>query len=176
MLTSKSHGTVRPIGTSGAAASRGRRVSRSMVQLCLTKPGKIAVHRLRTSTRRVQAQLELLSMLPALPPHDAAEAQSGPFAEAASSGRRPASETSMCSAIWFAAKAQLARQGAHPVPMANCAARPAVSAAFSNALVKKRHTVYNVCSTNSVPRFPSFLKSYWMHWAWRSRSHSAKPN
>ncbi|MGP8258914.1 MAG: CHAD domain-containing protein [Acidobacteriaceae bacterium] len=37
--------------------------------LCLTKPGKIAVHRLRTSTRRVQAQLELLSMLPGLPPH-----------------------------------------------------------------------------------------------------------
>jgi len=37
--------------------------------LCLTKPGKIAVHRLRTSTRRVEAQLELLSMLPGLPPH-----------------------------------------------------------------------------------------------------------
>ena len=36
---------------------------------CLTKPGKIAVHRLRTSTRRAQAQLELLSMLPGLPPH-----------------------------------------------------------------------------------------------------------
>ena len=38
--------------------------------LCLTKPGKIAVHRLRTSTRRVEAQLELLSMLPGLPSHD----------------------------------------------------------------------------------------------------------
>jgi len=37
---------------------------------CLTRPGKIAVHRLRTSTRRVQAQLELLSTLPGLPPHD----------------------------------------------------------------------------------------------------------
>jgi CHAD domain-containing protein len=37
--------------------------------LCLTKPGKIAVHRLRTSTRRVEAQLELLSMLHELPPH-----------------------------------------------------------------------------------------------------------
>lgn len=39
------------------------------VLLCLAKPGKIAVHRLRTSTRRVEAQLELLSMLPGLPPH-----------------------------------------------------------------------------------------------------------
>jgi CHAD domain-containing protein len=39
------------------------------VLLCLAKPGKVAVHRLRTSTRRVQAQLELLSMLPDLPPH-----------------------------------------------------------------------------------------------------------
>jgi len=38
------------------------------VLLCLARPGKIAVHRLRTSTRRVEAQLELLSMLPGLPP------------------------------------------------------------------------------------------------------------
>jgi CHAD domain-containing protein len=37
---------------------------------CLAKPGKIAVHRLRTSTRRVEAQLELLSMLPGLPPRE----------------------------------------------------------------------------------------------------------
>jgi CHAD domain-containing protein len=37
--------------------------------LCLARPGKIAVHRLRTSTRRVEAQLELLSLLPDLPPH-----------------------------------------------------------------------------------------------------------
>jgi CHAD domain-containing protein len=36
--------------------------------LCLAKPGKVAVHRLRTSTRRVEAQLELLSMVPGLPP------------------------------------------------------------------------------------------------------------
>jgi len=40
------------------------------VQLCLARPGKVAVHRLRTSTRRVEAQLELLSMLPGLPPHE----------------------------------------------------------------------------------------------------------
>lgn len=39
------------------------------VLLCLARPGKIAVHRLRTSTRRVEAQIELLSMLPGLPPH-----------------------------------------------------------------------------------------------------------
>jgi CHAD domain-containing protein len=39
------------------------------VLLCLARPGKIAVHRLRTSTRRVEAQLELLTMLPGLPPH-----------------------------------------------------------------------------------------------------------
>ena len=39
------------------------------VLLCLVRPGKVAVHRLRTSTRRVEAQLELLSMLPGLPPH-----------------------------------------------------------------------------------------------------------
>ncbi|MDR3745886.1 MAG: CHAD domain-containing protein [Acidobacteriaceae bacterium] len=38
------------------------------VQLCLTKPGTVAVHRLRTSTRRAEAQFELLSMLPELPP------------------------------------------------------------------------------------------------------------
>jgi len=40
------------------------------VLLCLVRPGKVAVHRLRTSTRRVEAQLELLSMLPGLPPHE----------------------------------------------------------------------------------------------------------
>jgi CHAD domain-containing protein len=38
--------------------------------LCQVRPGKVAVHRLRTSTRRVEAQLELLSMLPGLPPHE----------------------------------------------------------------------------------------------------------
>jgi CHAD domain-containing protein len=40
------------------------------VTVCLAKPGKKAVHALRTTTRRIQAQLELLSMLPNLPPHD----------------------------------------------------------------------------------------------------------
>lgn len=36
---------------------------------CLAKPGKKAVHAIRTSTRRIEAQLELLSMLEGLPEH-----------------------------------------------------------------------------------------------------------
>ena len=40
------------------------------ILLCLAKPGKKAVHELRTFTRRIEAQFELLSMLPELPPHD----------------------------------------------------------------------------------------------------------
>jgi CHAD domain-containing protein len=36
---------------------------------CLARPAKRSVHKLRTSTRRIQAQLELLAMLPELPPH-----------------------------------------------------------------------------------------------------------
>ena len=36
---------------------------------CLAKPAKRSVHKLRTSTRRVEAQLELLAMLPELPAH-----------------------------------------------------------------------------------------------------------
>jgi CHAD domain-containing protein len=39
------------------------------ILLCLVKPGKAAVHRLRTSTRRIEAQLELLTLLPQLPQH-----------------------------------------------------------------------------------------------------------
>jgi CHAD domain-containing protein len=39
------------------------------IRLCLAKPLQRAVHDLRTATRRVEAQLELLSMLPDLPPH-----------------------------------------------------------------------------------------------------------
>jgi CHAD domain-containing protein len=39
------------------------------ILLCLAQPRKKAVHGLRTSTRRVEAQLELLSMVPGLPPH-----------------------------------------------------------------------------------------------------------
>lgn len=39
------------------------------ILVCLARPGKKAVHALRTSTRRVEAQLELLSLLPGLPPH-----------------------------------------------------------------------------------------------------------
>jgi CHAD domain-containing protein len=40
------------------------------ILLCLAKPGKRAVHELRTTTRRIEAQLTLLSMLPGLPRHD----------------------------------------------------------------------------------------------------------
>jgi len=36
---------------------------------CLAKPAKRSVHKLRTSTRRIEAQLELLAMLPELPAH-----------------------------------------------------------------------------------------------------------
>jgi CHAD domain-containing protein len=39
------------------------------ILVCLAKPDKKDVHRLRTSTRRIEAQLELLSILPNLPPH-----------------------------------------------------------------------------------------------------------
>jgi CHAD domain-containing protein len=39
------------------------------IRACLGHPGKAAVHQLRTSTRRIEAQLELLSLLPNLPPH-----------------------------------------------------------------------------------------------------------
>ncbi|HKO20977.1 MAG TPA: CHAD domain-containing protein [Acidobacteriaceae bacterium] len=37
---------------------------------CLAKPTKRPVHKLRTSTRRIEAQLQLLSMFPELPPHE----------------------------------------------------------------------------------------------------------
>jgi CHAD domain-containing protein len=37
---------------------------------CLAKPAKRAVHKLRTSTRRIEAQLELLAMLSEVPAHD----------------------------------------------------------------------------------------------------------
>jgi len=37
---------------------------------CLADPRKEAIHRLRTLTRRIEAQLELLSTLPGLPPHE----------------------------------------------------------------------------------------------------------
>jgi len=40
------------------------------VRSCLAKPGTEAVHRLRTTSRRVEAQLTLLAMLPGLPPHE----------------------------------------------------------------------------------------------------------
>jgi CHAD domain-containing protein len=36
---------------------------------CLAKPAKRSVHKLRTSTRRIEAQLELLAMLPEVPAH-----------------------------------------------------------------------------------------------------------
>jgi CHAD domain-containing protein len=39
------------------------------ILVCLDNPDKTGVHRLRTTTRRIQAQLELLTMLPNLPSH-----------------------------------------------------------------------------------------------------------
>jgi CHAD domain-containing protein len=39
------------------------------ILVCLNKPDKAAVHRIRTTTRRIEAQLELFAMLPHLPPH-----------------------------------------------------------------------------------------------------------
>jgi CHAD domain-containing protein len=45
------------------------------ILLCVAKPRKSAVHRLRTLTRRIEAQLELLDMLPGLPPHEEQERQ-----------------------------------------------------------------------------------------------------
>lgn len=39
------------------------------IRACLAHPGKAEVHQLRTATRRIEAQLELLSLLPGLPPH-----------------------------------------------------------------------------------------------------------
>ncbi len=43
------------------------------ITLSLADPDKEPVHRLRTSTRRIEAQLELLSLLPSLPDHGKAE-------------------------------------------------------------------------------------------------------
>jgi CHAD domain-containing protein len=40
------------------------------IRSCLSKPRKTAIHNLRTLTRRIEAELELLAMLPALPPHE----------------------------------------------------------------------------------------------------------
>jgi CHAD domain-containing protein len=39
------------------------------ITICLADPSPKPVHKLRTSTRRVEAQLALLSLLPGLPPH-----------------------------------------------------------------------------------------------------------
>ncbi len=39
------------------------------ILVCLDNADKPAVHRLRTTTRRIEAQLELFAMLPHLPPH-----------------------------------------------------------------------------------------------------------
>jgi CHAD domain-containing protein len=43
------------------------------ITVCLPDPSPKAVHKLRTSTRRVEAQLTLLSLLPGLPPHQKPE-------------------------------------------------------------------------------------------------------
>jgi CHAD domain-containing protein len=45
------------------------------ITVCLAAPAPKQVHKLRTSTRRVEAQLTLLSLLPNLPPHQKPEKQ-----------------------------------------------------------------------------------------------------
>jgi CHAD domain-containing protein len=46
------------------------------ITVCLADPSPKSVHKLRTSTRRVEAQLTLLSLLPGLPPHRKPEKES----------------------------------------------------------------------------------------------------
>jgi CHAD domain-containing protein len=58
-----------PIETLRATAA-SLRVS---VQRCLTRQGEAAVHALRTATRRMEAQLALLALLPTLPLHEPQE-------------------------------------------------------------------------------------------------------
>jgi CHAD domain-containing protein len=43
------------------------------ITVCLAKPGTKAVHKLRTTTRRIEAQLTLLDLLPDLAPHQKPE-------------------------------------------------------------------------------------------------------
>jgi CHAD domain-containing protein len=43
------------------------------ITVCLADPGPKAVHKLRTTTRRIEAQLTLLDLLPGLPPHQKPE-------------------------------------------------------------------------------------------------------
>ncbi len=45
------------------------------IAVCLADPGPKSVHKLRTSTRRVEAQLTLLALLPNLPPYQKPEKQ-----------------------------------------------------------------------------------------------------
>jgi CHAD domain-containing protein len=45
------------------------------VRRCAPRAGRAAVHGLRTATRRIEAQLVLLSLLPGLPPHKAQEGE-----------------------------------------------------------------------------------------------------
>ena len=56
----------RPVQTLRGSSKSLEAVMRS----CLAHPRTETIHRLRTSTRRVEAQLALLTMLPGLPSHD----------------------------------------------------------------------------------------------------------
>jgi CHAD domain-containing protein len=58
--------SVHPITTLRDAATS----LEASILLCLAVPKKETVHRLRTLTRRIEAQLELLAMLPGLPHHE----------------------------------------------------------------------------------------------------------
>lgn len=60
--TSSAH----PIETLRSQTTRLEQV----LAVCLAKPTPAAVHRLRTTIRRVEAQTKLLNQLPGLPPHD----------------------------------------------------------------------------------------------------------
>jgi CHAD domain-containing protein len=62
--------SVQPLRTLGDLTTT---LEASVVE-CLARTGKKTVHKLRTATRRIEAQLQLLAMLPDLPPHRKAAA------------------------------------------------------------------------------------------------------
>lgn len=64
-LMARSTSTAQPLKTLREQATA---LEAAMLE-CLAKPAKRSVHKLRTSTRRIEAQLELLAMLPELPQH-----------------------------------------------------------------------------------------------------------
>jgi CHAD domain-containing protein len=63
--------SVHPVERLGEAA----RALEGAVRRCAARPGRAAVHNLRTATRRVDAQMVLLRMLPGLPAYEAEAAR-----------------------------------------------------------------------------------------------------